>query len=295
MRILRDGLRQNGIEVIECRNDVWGDIQDKSQIKGAWRWLRLLTRILVAYPALIGATCDCRLMTGCCSAIPAIPDIFVIRLLAWCRRTRVALDWFLSAYDTVVLDRRLVGQASSAGVVLWWLKRSRSGLRTACSWIRARTRSRMESLFRLPPGRCGSVWVGAEDATFRAAPWAPSPVPRTTPLQVLFYGQFIPLHGIPTIIEAARLLRDAPVDWLVVGRGQEHAARGAMLEEASTTAPAMAGLGRLSEDLRGYCGRGHLPGDLWNFGQSGQRHPQQGVSGARGGQAGDHARFAGDP
>jgi glycosyltransferase involved in cell wall biosynthesis len=38
---------------------------------------------------------------------------------------------------------------------------------------------------------------------------------------VLFYGQFIPLHGVPTIIEAARRLRQQPVDWLLIGRGQE--------------------------------------------------------------------------
>ena len=42
-------------------------------------------------------------------------------------------------------------------------------------------------------------------------------------LKVLFYGQLIPLHGIATIVEAARLLRDEPIDWLLVGRGQDSA------------------------------------------------------------------------
>src|SRR6185437_8339843 len=50
-------------------------------------------------------------------------------------------------------------------------------------------------------------------------------------LQVLFYGQFIPLHGIGTIIEAARLLRDAPIQWTLVGRGQEAPRIRAMLAE----------------------------------------------------------------
>jgi glycosyltransferase involved in cell wall biosynthesis len=40
---------------------------------------------------------------------------------------------------------------------------------------------------------------------------------------VLFYGQFIPLHGIPVIVEAARLLRDESIDWLLIGTGQEAA------------------------------------------------------------------------
>jgi len=48
---------------------------------------------------------------------------------------------------------------------------------------------------------------------------------------VLFYGQFIPLHGIGTIIEAARLLRYAPIQWTLVGRGQEAPRIRAMLAE----------------------------------------------------------------
>jgi glycosyltransferase involved in cell wall biosynthesis len=40
-------------------------------------------------------------------------------------------------------------------------------------------------------------------------------------MNVLFYGQYIPLHGIPVIIEAARLLRDLPIAWTLIGRGQE--------------------------------------------------------------------------
>src|SRR5690606_28996382 len=32
---------------------------------------------------------------------------------------------------------------------------------------------------------------------------------------------FIPLHGVETIIEAARLLRNEPIEWQLIGRGQE--------------------------------------------------------------------------
>jgi glycosyltransferase involved in cell wall biosynthesis len=40
---------------------------------------------------------------------------------------------------------------------------------------------------------------------------------------VLFYGQFIPLHGADVIVEAAAALRDHDIDWLLVGTGQEAA------------------------------------------------------------------------
>lgn len=229
VRILRDGLRQNGIEVIECRKDVWGDIQDKSQIKGAGRWLLLLTRIVAAYPALIVRYLRLPTHDWVLLGYPAIPDIFVIRLLAWLRRTPVALDWFLSAYDTVVLDRRLVGKRHPLAWILWLAEALAVRLADQLFMDTRAHAVRMESLFRLAPGRCGTVWVGVEEQRFSAPTEA---VARSAdePLQVLFYGQFIPLHGMPTIIEAARLLRHEPVEWLIIGRGQERARVEAMLK-----------------------------------------------------------------
>lgn len=220
VRVLRDGLHANGVEVIECRSDIWNGIDDKSQVRGATRWLRLLARIAFAYPSLILRYLRLPRHDWVLLAYPSIPDIFVIRLFAWLRGTRVAMDWFLSAYDTVVLDRRLVGPRHPLAWVLWsaeWLA-TRLADRV---FMDTRTHARrMERLFHLDPGHCGDVWVGAETGVFNTQ--APA-VPREpgTPLKVLFYGQFIPLHGVPTIIEAARRLRQQPVDWLLIGRGQE--------------------------------------------------------------------------
>ena len=231
VRLLRVGLRGKGVEVIECRADIWAGVQDKSQIHGAGRWLRQLARLVAAYPVL--AWRDLRLPAHdwVLLGYPAIPDIFVIRLLAWLRGARVAMDWFLSAYDTVVLDRALVGPRHPLAVVLWCVEWLAPRLADRV-FMDTRTHARrMETLFHLPRGSCATVWVGAEDAFL-----APSSAPAShrapgAPLRVLFYGQFIPLHGVPTIIQAARLLRDAPVDFLLVGRGQEAPRVRAMLDD----------------------------------------------------------------
>src|SRR5690606_25595076 len=52
-----------------------------------------------------------------------------------------------------------------------------------------------------------------------------------TRFNVLFYGQFIPLHGVKTIIRAARLCDDASIHWIVIGTGQEAAMMDAELAE----------------------------------------------------------------
>jgi glycosyltransferase involved in cell wall biosynthesis len=55
--------------------------------------------------------------------------------------------------------------------------------------------------------------VGAEERLFRPA-WRPP-----DEFSALFVGKLIPLHGLPTILAAARLLADVP--FRVVGSGQE--------------------------------------------------------------------------
>lgn len=223
VRILRDGLRANGVEVIECHVDIWSGIRDKSQVRGAFRWIRLLGHILISYPRLIWRYLRLPPHDWVLLGYPAVVDIFAIRLFAWLRGTRIAMDWFLSAYDTVVLDRRMVGRRHP---LAWTLR--------AIEWLAVRLAdrvfmdtkthaTRMEQVFGLRHGACDAVWVGAEGEIFHADRDRNEPPRHTDALQVLFYGQFIPLHGIPTIVEAASLLRDHPIDWLLIGTGQETA------------------------------------------------------------------------
>jgi glycosyltransferase involved in cell wall biosynthesis len=77
-----------------------------------------------------------------------------------------------------------------------------------------------ESEFRLKPGRVAAIFVGAEPDAF-----APSrnvrASTRGTPVRILFYGQFIPLHGIQTIFEAAARTTPGEYFWTVIGTGQE--------------------------------------------------------------------------
>jgi glycosyltransferase involved in cell wall biosynthesis len=220
VRILRDGLRANGVDLIECRADVWAGIEDKSQVRGRWRWLRLLAGIVSVYPRLVWRYLRLPAHDWVLLGYPAIPDVFVIRLFAWLRGARISMDWFLSAYDTVVLDRALVARRHPIAGLLWGIEWAAVRLANHVFMDTVAHARRMERLFNLPPNRCGAVWVGAEDVFFAKA-MQPAPERSDEPLQVLFYGQFIPLHGVPTIIRAARILRNKPVDWRLIGGGQQ--------------------------------------------------------------------------
>lgn len=220
VRILIEGLRAQGVEVIEIRANPWRGIEDKSQIRGIGRWLGLLASVVLAYPGLAWRYMRAPAHDWVLLGYPAIPDIFVIRLLAWMRGARVAMDWFLSAYDTIVLDRRLVGRRHPLAKLVLAAEWMAVRLADAPFMDTAAHARRMEELFGLERGRCGRVWVGVEPGAFSARE-GQQPRNPGAPTRVLFYGQFIPLHGIPTIIEAARLMSGTPVEWRLVGRGQE--------------------------------------------------------------------------
>ncbi|MQR01308.1 glycosyltransferase [Glaciimonas soli] len=223
VRLLREGLRRNGFELIECHANVWEGIEDKSQISGGHQKLGLLLRWLGCYPLLIWRYCRLPAHDLVLINYPGLLDVLLIRCFAWCRRVPVAWDVFISAYDTVVEDRKMISHRHPLARLLWgveWLALRAADIIFMDTQTHAK---RIETLFHLREDTCGAVWVGAETEKFSPPRNTESNSASHAALQILFYGQFIPLHGIGYIIEAARLLRDAEVDWLLIGKGQEAA------------------------------------------------------------------------
>ncbi len=223
-------LQSQGVEVEQVHVDVWKHVEDKTQT-GFLTRLRLAVRWALAYPLLIWNYLRAPAHKVVMVAYPGILDILVVSLLARARGAKIVLDAFISIYDTVVIDRQLIRSSSFAAKLLYQLERfacHRAHLIILDTQAHARY---FQKLFDLSDQRTAAVMVGCETAHF----------PRLTPrvwnkneaLHVLFYGQFIPLHGIDTIIEAARLSEEAgnSIQWTIVGTGQEAARVRTILSE----------------------------------------------------------------
>lgn len=232
-RILLDGLRRCGVQVQECHADVWRGIEDKSQVKGWGKRAGILARWLLAYPRLAWQLARCPRPDAVLVGFPGVLDMLVAAPIARARRIPLVWDMFMSLYDTVVVDRRLVTPGNPVARILFRLERA-AVRRAKTVFLDTQAHARhVERTLGLRDGSMGAVWVGVETSHFSKPTdpaWTtPDERPRAT--RVLFYGQFIPLHGIETIIEAARLMRDEPVDWHLVGRGQEAVRIQALLEQ----------------------------------------------------------------
>jgi glycosyltransferase involved in cell wall biosynthesis len=236
-RLLLKGLRLAGAEVDERHIDIWSGVVDKSQVSGLRQRLSIAARWLLSYPRLAWQLARVPKPDVVLVGFPGILDMLVAAPIARLRGIPLAWDMFMSLYDTIVEDRQMLHRGGVAARLLHALEGfalRRADLVFLDTQAHAR---RIETLFGLVPGSAGAVWVGAETEHFHAETIRETTAAERvgssgqSPLRVLFYGQFIPLHGIDTIVQAARLTRNEPIEWQLIGKGQEAARIKAMLVE----------------------------------------------------------------
>jgi len=234
-RILLKGLRENGVEVVECRADVWRGVDDKSQVSGIGRKIALAARWFLSYPSLIYRYLRLPAHDAAIVAYLGHLDVLMLWPFAKLRGVPIVWDAFLSLYNTVIEDRKIFGARHPAALLLYcweWLACR------AANIVLLDTKAHADYFverFGLDADRVGVFYVGAEVEKFdygagprHEATGNASPAENLT---ILFYGQFIPLHGVGTIIEAARVMENEEVDWIIIGKGQEAPRVRRMLDE----------------------------------------------------------------
>ena len=231
-RILRDGLRAVGVTLVECHASLWERIQDKSQFSGILPRVMLLLRWLASYPSLLWRFMRMPKPDVVLVGYPGMLDVIVLWPWARLRRVPIVWDMFISLYDTVVQDRALLTRNNWVARLLHSVEGWAVRLADLVFLDTAAHARHVERIYRLEEQRCESVWVGAEPVFFEPLSVRGDVGARQDgTLRVLFYGQFIPLHGIETIIAAARATRGDAIQWQLIGRGQEAARIRALLAE----------------------------------------------------------------
>ena len=129
----------------------------------------------------------------------------------------LAFDPLISAYDKQTDERgKLKPESLRAQRLLSWER----GLFQRASLVIADTPAHADyfsQVLGVPRNKLEIVYVGAEEALFKPAPLTSRDEGR--PVEVLFYGSFIPLQGPQVVIDAARLYQGPPVRWVLLGQG----------------------------------------------------------------------------
>lgn len=187
--ILIHGLRQNGLEVIEC-NATTGKIS---------KYLTLIAKhwpIRKKYDVMI-------------AAFPGYQAVILAKFLT---RQPIIYDAFFSIYDSEVRDRKSTREKSLKALYYWLL-----------DWLACTLASKvlLDSLahieyfcktFFLKEEKFIRVLLGADDRLIK-----PAQMKEKENFLVHFHGIATPLQGVSYIIEAARLLRRENIKFNLIG------------------------------------------------------------------------------
>ena len=208
--VLRRGLELNGVRVSECRVR-----------PGPRFWLR--------YPLLISRW---RRRSGKAVSAPkflfvpefAQKDVPLARLAGRLTARPVVFDPLASRYETKILDWKRKPEGSPSA--RWNKAIDRWAFRCA-DLIISDTRTHKDYYcreFGLAPEKIVVVPVGFDDRIFPRSLANRRPLKSAPPgpFTVLFFGSFLPLHGVESVIEAARRIRgtDKSIRFQFIGSGQ---------------------------------------------------------------------------
>lgn len=155
------------------------------------------------------------------------PAIFVAIMLAALphriRPQRIYLDAFISLYDTVVIDRRMIKPNGLLAKLLWKAERlAYMSMDTAIVDTKENAEY-ISKLFELPKGQVIAIPLATNETDFCDKPTnIKTKANSNSVCEVLFIGTMIPLHGISTILDAAKILANRKdIRFKLIGDGQE--------------------------------------------------------------------------
>jgi glycosyltransferase involved in cell wall biosynthesis len=129
----------------------------------------------------------------------------------------IILDAYVSIFDTLCEDRRRFRPNSLAGRLAWWIDQHSC---LVAAQVLTDTRANADYFsrtFGVPAEKLTPIYVGCDESLFYPRDHEPS---ESAPMDVFYYGAFLPLHGTETIIKAAALLHNrSDIQFTIGGDG----------------------------------------------------------------------------
>lgn len=226
--VIIQGLRQNGVEVVECHARLWRNTADK--IRSARRGLfnpGLLGRALGSYLRLLQRYVKIGDYDVMVVGYAGHFDLFLAKLLTIFSRRPLVFDALLSLTETVVEDRGLIQPGSLLARLVYLVDKYACRL---ADLVLLDTQAHVQHFQRDLDVRLDKLrWVpvGADEVYCRE----PLPLGESDPFRVVYFGQYIPLHGVNYIVEAAKLLEKGPdIRFELVGDGQTYSQASSLAE-----------------------------------------------------------------
>jgi glycosyltransferase involved in cell wall biosynthesis len=146
-------------------------------------------------------------------------DILFARIfmLITLRKKKIVFDAFISIYDSIVSDRKIIADNSFISNLAFWLDK------IACHCadiVILDTNAHIDffnKTFRISKDKMIRIFASADEDVF----YTRKIDKENDKFDVLFIGKYTPLHGIEYIVEAAEILkRNQDIHFTFIGKGQ---------------------------------------------------------------------------
>ena len=150
---------------------------------------------------------------------PGVFVLFLLSLLPAALRPRaLVIDAFISLYDTIVTDRRLLKSSGLSAHILYWMERRAYSISTKVIVDTPQNARFLRALFNLEESKVVAIPLSTDEEHFQVNHYSA----KSGICRVLFVGTLVPLHGIQTILDAAEILANRKdIVFKLIGDGQE--------------------------------------------------------------------------
>ena len=231
-QIMINGLRLNGVIVIEAHAQLWRGIGDRVNLaSGGWSSPKFWWRLFKAYARLLIAFAKARDYDVIVIGYPGQFDIFLAYVLRYFHRKPICWDILMSIY-LVAVERKL-DQKSTFTVN--WIKRIEG---KACHLADMMVLESDEYVkwfndtYSADPERFWLVPLGADENRIHPFEVIKYTSQDQDEFRVVYWGTFIRNHGVEVMLEAASLLKDQEgIIFEFVGVGPERDRMVALAEQ----------------------------------------------------------------
>jgi len=218
-RLNIDRLRQQGIEVIECHSQLWNGDEDRENIaKGGWKKPLFWFRVIAAYIKLFwqfSKTGDFDIMF---IGYPGHFDIPLAKLICILRKKPLVWDVYMSLY-LIALERKINHKSPITLRIIKFFEKIDFQLPDVVLVDTESYKNWYKKNYKLNDERIRYLPSGADDRVFKPQ------IPKSNQkgfYACIYYGSFIPNHGVEVIIQSANLIKNEPnIIFELVGKGPE--------------------------------------------------------------------------
>ena len=146
-------------------------------------------------------------------------DMFFAKLFSILtfRRKKIIFDAFISLYDTMVSDRKMLKENSFFSKIVFWLDKLSCWFADTVILDTNAHIDFFHKTFNVPKEKMVRIFASADEDIF----YAREIDKENDKFNVLFIGKYTPLHGIEYIVEAAEILKKSQdIHFTFIGKGQ---------------------------------------------------------------------------